>query len=496
MDFTIFLYLSSGLFLGWSLGANDAANVFGTAVGTRMIKFKTAALIASVLCIMGAVISGAGAAHTLSKLGDINALGGAFVAAFAAAAVVAWLTVLGLPVSTTQAIVGAIIGWNLFTGMTTDFTVFKTIVGTWFLSPVLTAIFSYFMYKAMMWWLNRQKFHLISMDAMTRIALVVAGALGSYSLGANNIANVMGVFIGANPFSDFSVAGLFTFTGLQSLFLMGGLAIAAGIYTYSKKVMMTVGDSLVPLTPVGAFVVIIATSLVLLLFASEDLEYALASLGLPTIPLVPVSSSQAVLGGVVGIGLIKNAHNIKWNIVGRIVWAWVQTPIVAALVSYLMLFFMQNIFGQTVFDKVEYQIDQAVLERHASKVETKALASLQGISFSTSGKLKSEIDKLLPTLEYKAEIKLMQDAKVEHILVDPARFPELEKSGLLTKHQIESVKALAGKTFTYRWQLVDALTRGSETWRFKEATVLNKPFNHEIKQRLDVVLDLYTPKMK
>lgn len=48
MDLTIFLYLSSGLFLGWSLGANDAANVFGTAVASRMIKFRTAAIIITV----------------------------------------------------------------------------------------------------------------------------------------------------------------------------------------------------------------------------------------------------------------------------------------------------------------------------------------------------------------------------------------------------------------------------------------------------------------
>ena len=69
-----FLFLSSGLFLGWSLGANDAANLFGTAVGSRMIKFKTAALIASVFVILGAVLTGSGASETLSHLGKINAI--------------------------------------------------------------------------------------------------------------------------------------------------------------------------------------------------------------------------------------------------------------------------------------------------------------------------------------------------------------------------------------------------------------------------------------
>ena len=56
------VFLSSGLFLGWSLGANDAANIFGTAVSTRMVKFKTAAIVCSVFIMLGAVISGVGAA--------------------------------------------------------------------------------------------------------------------------------------------------------------------------------------------------------------------------------------------------------------------------------------------------------------------------------------------------------------------------------------------------------------------------------------------------
>ena len=85
MDITVLLFLTSGLFLGWALGANDAANVFGTAVGTRMVRFGTAAIICSIFVILGAVVSGAGAAHTLGKLGAINALAGSFMAAVAAA---------------------------------------------------------------------------------------------------------------------------------------------------------------------------------------------------------------------------------------------------------------------------------------------------------------------------------------------------------------------------------------------------------------------------
>ena len=100
----VLFYLTSGLFLGWSLGANDASNVFGTAVASRMIRFATAAWICAVFILLGAVLAGAGAAHGLGKLGAVNALAGSFTVAFSAAMTVYWMTKAGLPVSTTQAL--------------------------------------------------------------------------------------------------------------------------------------------------------------------------------------------------------------------------------------------------------------------------------------------------------------------------------------------------------------------------------------------------------
>ena len=259
MEITVLLFLTSGLFLGWALGANDAANVFGTAVGTHMIRFSTAAAICSVFVILGAVNSGAGAAATLGKLGAIDALAGAFMAAFSAALAVYMMTKAGLPVSTTQAIVGAIIGWNLFTATATDSESLTKILATWLVCPVLAAAISVGLYKVTTRLLASAKLHLLRTDAYTRLGLLIAGAFGSYSLGANNIGNVIGVFVPSSPFTDFTIAGLFTLSSTEQLFL----------------------------------------------FASQGLEQFLASYGLPTIPLVPVSSSQAVVGAVLGIAILK-----------------------------------------------------------------------------------------------------------------------------------------------------------------------------------------------
>ena len=348
MEITIIIFLLGGLFLGWSLGANDAANVFGTAVGTRMVSFKTAAIVCSLFVILGAIISGAGTTETLGKLGSINALPGAFAACVAAGISVYLMTKVGLPVSTTQAIVGAIVGWNIYTGSSTNFQVLFTIVGTWILCPILAGVIAMGLFLLTKNFILKRKLHLLRLDAYTRMALLLAGAFGAYSLGANNIANVMGVFVPISPFTDITISSVFIFSSKEQLFLLGGIAIAVGVFTYSKKVMFTVGNDLLKLSPVAAFVVVISHSIVLFLFASQGISSFLQSINLPSIPLVPVSSSQAVVGGVIGIGLLKGGKEVQWSIARSISIGWVTLPIIAACVSLIILFILQNIFNLTV----------------------------------------------------------------------------------------------------------------------------------------------------
>jgi phosphate/sulfate permease/DNA-binding CsgD family transcriptional regulator len=344
---TLLFFLSSGLFLGWSLGANDAANVFGTAVGSRMVKFKKAAFIASVFVILGAVIQGAGASDTLGKLGSVSKIAGAFTVALSAGLTVYWMTRFKLPVSTSQAIVGAIIGWNFYTNNPTDVHVLTRIVTTWISGPVLGAVFAAIMYLGVKKILEKRKLHLIYRDLLIRLGLIVVGAFGAYSLGANNIANVMGVFTTSIRLPDVDMF-FFTLTGKQQLFAIGGIAIAIGIITYSKRVMETVGNTLMPINPEAALVVVLAQAIVLFIFSSQTLSNALQSLGLPSIPLVPVSSSQVVIGAIIGIGLLKGGKQIKFGVLGSISVGWVATPLIAGLVSFFLLFFVHNVFQQDV----------------------------------------------------------------------------------------------------------------------------------------------------
>jgi PiT family inorganic phosphate transporter len=204
-------------------------------------------------------------------------------------------------------IVGAIIGWNLFTGNPTDSRALTQILSTWVTGPLLGAFFAILLYIILKTVKKNSSIHLVRFESYIRTGLIIVGAFGAYSLGANNIANVMGVFIPAFNLQELNL-GLFTLSSAQQLFLLGGLAIAAGILTYSKKVMETVGNNILELSSEAALVAVLAQALVLFIFSSSWLSTAFVKMGLPPIPMVPVSSSQVIIGCIIGIGLYKGAR--------------------------------------------------------------------------------------------------------------------------------------------------------------------------------------------
>jgi PiT family inorganic phosphate transporter len=325
-----------------------------------MVTFRKAAIIASVFFIVGAVLQGSGTSHTLGKLGAVNEIGGSFTLALAAAITIYMMTKFALPISTTQAIVGAIIGWNLFTGNSTDGKTLSLIVISWIAGPVIGALFAILLYIVVKKFKKSVKIHLIRFESYVKTGLILVGAFGSYSLGANNIANVMGVFLPAFNLQDLHL-GIITLNSGQQLFLLGGMACALGIITYSWKVMNTIGSNIVELSSEAALIVVLAQSLVLFIFSSTGLSELFVRMGLPAIPMVPVSSSQVIVGCILGIGLYKGARNINFKVLGEIASGWVIAPVASGLLTFLLLFFMKNIFDLKVGHKIEIASTQAIV---------------------------------------------------------------------------------------------------------------------------------------
>jgi PiT family inorganic phosphate transporter len=298
--------LVSGVFMGWSLGANDAANVFGTAVAARMVRFWTAAILCSIFIVLGAVLEGAGGMETYKSL-SATSLNTAFLVGIIAALTMTFFTWLQFPVSSSQAVVGALLAIGVYSGKA-EFGVLGKVVACWVGTPIGAMILAYLLYYALGPLINRLNLNLFSYDLTLRTALIVAGCYGSYALGANNVANVTGAFVGPGMLS------------MQGACLLGGLSIALGVLTFSRGVMMTVGEGVVKLDAYSAFVVVAAQGLTVHVYAMIG---------------VPVSTSQAVVGAVLGIGFVKGVRTINWRMLGNISLAWLATPVVSFLGTYL-----------------------------------------------------------------------------------------------------------------------------------------------------------------
>jgi len=481
-----FIFLTSGLFLGWSLGANDAANVFGTAVGTKMIRFRTAALLCSIFVILGATFGGQGTTDMLNGLGSVDTIAGAFTVALVAAFTVFIMTKAGLPVSTSQSIVGAIIGWNLFIGYQTETASLLKILSSWIICPLLAAFFAILLYIPIKALLLRSSLHLLTRDVIVRWGLIISGSFGAYSLGANNIANVMGVFVNSSKLTEFDFFGIWIVSPTLQLFALGGLAIALGVFTYSEKVIKTVGQGIFKLSPEIALVVVLSQSLVLFLFSSETLEYWLLSHHLPALPLVPVSSTQAVVGAIAGIAIFKGSRGIKFNKLGMISAGWVVTPVLAIVLTFFSLFVMKNVFDQEVNQSYTYRINAEVLSQLDRKdIGTAFLIPLINAEYSDIKTLNG----ILREEYHRAEIKEITDmSRIRNIFIDPEKFGYLQKQGILSEEQLYTLQKIASKSFEYEWQFKAELENLSPEWKKKSSDKINKKYNKDLEGKMNYLI--------
>jgi PiT family inorganic phosphate transporter len=297
----------SGVFMGWSLGANDSANIFGTGVGTGTIKYGTAVVLTALFVLVGSIYEGSKCVTTLNELSQLVPLT-AFSCTLATALTMTVLTCLGIPASASQGIIGAIIGASIWFGPG-DFSGLYKIVTCWVLTPVCAIIFSYWLHRLLSYVLDRTIANITYRNMLYSFGIATAGCYAAYCLGSNNVANVTGVYVGAGLLSS------------EAASLIGGLSIATGVLTYSGKVMTTIGKGIAPLDPFSALVCVLATGFTLHVFTQVG---------------VPVSSSQAVVGTVVGVGFVGGMRTVSGRMLVRIVTGWALTPVAAGVLSMIL----------------------------------------------------------------------------------------------------------------------------------------------------------------
>ena len=392
-----------GFYMAWNIGANDVANSMASSVGAKAITIRQAIFLAGILNIIGAVFIGSHVTNTIRK-GIVStdimtdphvALTGALSALLAAALWVSFATWKSLPVSTTHSIVGAMIGFGIMAG---GFTVinwgkFFAVVLSWIISPLFSVVIAYLIFKIIVRLILSKKdtfarslklspvfigstFFVVvlsflfktplgkKMDlgpsASLAVAIILSVLLGfagmavlkrfvkdresgaegifrriqvgtacyvALAQGANDVANAIG---------PLAVIYFLVKTGSVGakvpvplfLLLFGGVGIACGIAMAGHRVMDTMGKKITTLSNTRGFAVE---------FSAATTVLVASKMGLP------VSTTHAAVGGVLGVGLARGIEAVNFGIVFKIMVYWVLTVPAAALTSMVIFKLLQFI---------------------------------------------------------------------------------------------------------------------------------------------------------
>jgi PiT family inorganic phosphate transporter len=312
----VLLTLLMGAAVGWSIGANDAANSLGVAVGSRVLTLRRAIVLIVIFGFLGAYFQGAHVTKTIGKgivpidqLNNNAALYLAMVACFAACSWVILATYWKMPISTSHSIVGAVAGAGLAIGAPVKWKVLGDIFICWIFTPLGAAALGYIFFLIL-----KNVFYRIIPRNYIRITvswlIILSGCYVAYTWGANDVANATGVIAGS---------GLMT---PKVSVVFGGLAIVLGIMTWGYKVIETIGSEITHLLPLMAFAAQLASAI---------------NVHIYTLWGIPVSTSHSIVGAIFGVGLVKGVKVLNIRIMKEIIVCWLATPFVSGAISFLVL---------------------------------------------------------------------------------------------------------------------------------------------------------------
>ena len=298
-------------------GFHDAANSIATVVSTRVLPPRAGVLWAAFFNFLAAFGFGVSVASTIGQGIIITEIVTEWLILSALAGAIAWDVItwwLGLPTSSSHALVGGLVGagvvargWNVVhvQGVTT---IALFIV----LSPLIGMLVAFGMILVT----SRiaRKFSRPSTDRAFRRFQLISAALYSLGHGTNDAQKTMGI-IAVLLFTKGLIGPVF-FVPFYVI-LMAHAAIALGTYFGGWRIIRTMGMKLTKLAPFGGFSAETAAASTLFLTAN---------LG------IPVSTTHTIAGAIIGVGATRRLSAVRWGIARRIVWAWILTiPATAAI---------------------------------------------------------------------------------------------------------------------------------------------------------------------
>ena len=326
------------LIFALSNGLHDASSVVATCIVCGAATPKQAIGIASIFGMIGSIFGGSAVADTISKVIDLPVNTSMLTILFAAImGAVIWNLVtwrLGLPSSSTHALIGGIIGsvwvssgykhilwgWNELIGGQYQLTGIVKVVAGLIISPMLGFIIAFILQKVTKLLLRNAKYTLN--NTLNKLQLGIAAAL-AYSHGANDTQKIIGIITLA------LMAGNGIATTPLWVRIAGGLVMFIGTMLGGWTIMKTIGRGIFKIRVIHSVNSQLASS---------------GSLLLATFIGAPVSTTHVVVGSVMGVGAADEYRMVHWGVAKEIILAWFITIPLSAVVSAIIYSLSNFIF--------------------------------------------------------------------------------------------------------------------------------------------------------
>ncbi len=315
------LVVAAGLAFDYINGFHDAANAVATVVSTGVLPLRTAVLMAAILNLVGA-LTGTAVAETIGigliKTGEITQV----VVLSALIGAITWNLLtwyLGLPSSSSHALVGGLVGSSLahagFSSIRLDGLL--TVVESLVVSPIVGLLLGFVVMIALYWICRGARPR--RLDVIFRRLQMVSSAFMALSHGSNDAQKTMGIVAMALAVYEGRSESPGHFELPLWVVLSCATAMAAGTMTGGVRIIKTMGTKIIDLTPVNGFAAETSAAITIL---------TASHLGLP------VSTTHVISGAIMGVGASRRVSAVHWGVAARIAWAWVLTIPISAVIAW------------------------------------------------------------------------------------------------------------------------------------------------------------------
>jgi len=342
------LYLFSGLAIGFLIGFHDITAIFSAVLNGKKKRLNVSFFLVIIAVFFGVMLNREGTSIFIAELARVNQLKVGAVILWVAL-ITAWVLRKKFEIiSITHTVVGAIFGWLLFLGTGFPINKFLYIIVIWLLTPILGFLFASWYLSLSNSIIRRSKMHIFKIDRLFQSLTLIALFIAAFSLGANNSANITGVYLLVISKLNVQIIN-WRLPAEIILFFLAALSIISGfvVSVFYKKTSAI--KHFFDLAPAANFSVLLAYTTVFFLFSSRGLQFFLNYIGIQGFELVPISTFHVLTAGLVGISYKKGYSIYKKEAFTKLSLASILAPVISGLATFIILLVIQFIVGKNVF---------------------------------------------------------------------------------------------------------------------------------------------------